>query len=314
MKAARAAASAAWLVLFAAGPAVAVELLGGFLALRVRQQAAVRKQQLLPGEVLYSYLPPQPVLPRATVLAIPSEPTVAPLEDRLILTPDSTPPPPLDANGVAIVLPPRGLEGWYATLPPRAGLPAGAVDWDRYYLRCLGGPPPCPYTYPTTTGLPLGAPSPAGAAAAAQAAILASPPPPGMQTVIAFTLLVQNLDYAALTADATALSQFQISVKLAVASQAGLGITPADVQLMLFAGSVVTQVHVVPPQGADITGVLAHLQAATMLANTAATLLAATPSVAGLFSGAVTIDVSKVPELAQVPMAAAPAPAPSPAS
>merc|ERR1719491_513119 len=100
---------------------------------------------------------------RAPPLVIPQPPEVKPLMDRIALTMVTTPSPP------AVKLPPEGLEGWYATLPP--GLPG--AKWEHYhFIRCLGGPEPCPYTLPpkvlpptTTAALgPEPAPAPAPAA------------------------------------------------------------------------------------------------------------------------------------------------------
>jgi len=50
--------------------------------------------------------------------------------------------------GLQATIPPQSLEGWYATIPPQL-IKDGIVDpRQAYYLRCLGGPNPCPYTIP----------------------------------------------------------------------------------------------------------------------------------------------------------------------
>mmetsp|Transcript_28156 Transcript_28156/g.80806 ORF Transcript_28156/g.80806 Transcript_28156/m.80806 type:complete len:328 (-) Transcript_28156:12-995(-) len=281
----------------------------GFLSRRATRRSHERMDK---GP--FAYLPPPAPLFRTLALDLPSEPVLAPITDRLVLAPVATPGPPTigpgdERSGVVPTLPPKGLEGWYATLPPKlvAGWAEGAVDWERYYLRCLGGPPPCPYYYPTTTYAPpfpwvaVNAPSPAAMFA------------PGMEAKVVLTLTVQNIDQATLVANPVALSAFEQTVQLAVASQSGPGTTPADIQLLVNPGMVV-QANITPAMGTDVNALLGTLQGATMLAPTVATLLAAVPSVVGLFTGPVTVLVTGPPAIQMIPMAApAPAFAPAPA-
>merc|ERR1719356_943481 len=69
------------------------------------------------------------------------------------MQPSATPPtiePPekVGETGLQATVPPQGLEGWYATIPPEL-IKEGSVDPRVvYYVRCLGGPAPCPYTVP----------------------------------------------------------------------------------------------------------------------------------------------------------------------
>jgi len=112
----------------------------------------------------WAFLPPPPPSPRGA--ALPSAPLAGPapvpLLDRVMLQPHPTPNPPWPEAWIPTV-PPKGFEGWYATLPPKLvpGWAQGVNDFsERYFKRCLGGPPPCgdkngPYTIPPSTPAPL---------------------------------------------------------------------------------------------------------------------------------------------------------------
>mmetsp|Transcript_14159 Transcript_14159/g.22537 ORF Transcript_14159/g.22537 Transcript_14159/m.22537 type:complete len:230 (+) Transcript_14159:65-754(+) len=100
------------------------------------------------------YNAPPAVVPRVKPLEIPGAPLVLPPVDKLWgIQPSASPPtiaPPENPGetGLQQTVPPQGLEGWYATIPPDA-IENGYVDnRTAYYVRCLGGPAPCPYTVP----------------------------------------------------------------------------------------------------------------------------------------------------------------------
>lgn len=102
------------------------------------------------------YNPPPAVLPRAKPLEIPGDPLFLPPVDKLWdMQPSASPPtiePPEKQGDVGLqaTVPPKSLEGWYATISPQA-IAQGLVDnRTAYYVRCLGGPPPCPMTVPPT--------------------------------------------------------------------------------------------------------------------------------------------------------------------
>lgn len=85
---------------------------------------------------------------------MPGGPLVLPPVDNMWgMQPSASPPtiePPLVKGDVGLqaTVPPKGLDGWYATIPPQA-IEDGLVDnRTAYYVRCLGGPNPCPYTVP----------------------------------------------------------------------------------------------------------------------------------------------------------------------
>mmetsp|Transcript_139753 Transcript_139753/g.243389 ORF Transcript_139753/g.243389 Transcript_139753/m.243389 type:complete len:201 (+) Transcript_139753:86-688(+) len=114
-----------------------------FLAKREREHDKSRQP--------WAYLPPPPMPPRAKASEVPGDSVVLPPLDNLLgMQPTAS--PLKTEDGLLSTFPPRGFYGWYNTIPPRPkGYPGwkdGAVDWQRYYLRCLGGPPPCPYTEP----------------------------------------------------------------------------------------------------------------------------------------------------------------------
>lgn len=100
------------------------------------------------------YNPPPATVPRAKPLSIPGDPLVLPPVDKLWdMQPSASPPtiePPKEGEkvGLQATVPPRTLEGWYATISPQA-IEDGTVDnRTAYYVRCLGGPWPCPQTVP----------------------------------------------------------------------------------------------------------------------------------------------------------------------
>lgn len=100
------------------------------------------------------YNPPPAVLPRSKPLEIPGDPLVLPPIDNMWgIQPSASPPtiePPEKSGevGLQATIPPLSLDGWYATIPPQM-IKDGLVDnRTAYYVRCLGGPNPCPYTVP----------------------------------------------------------------------------------------------------------------------------------------------------------------------
>lgn len=100
------------------------------------------------------YNPPPAVLPRSKPLELPGDPLVLPPVDKMWgIQPSASPPtiePPENKGDVGLqaTVPPQSLEGWYATIPPQM-IKDGLVDnRTAYYVRCLGGPNPCPYTVP----------------------------------------------------------------------------------------------------------------------------------------------------------------------
>lgn len=87
-------------------------------------------------------------------MEMPGGPLVLPPVDNMWgMQPSQSPPtiePPLNPGDVGLqaTIPPQGLDGWYATIPPQM-IADGLVDnRTAYYVRCLGGPHPCPYTVP----------------------------------------------------------------------------------------------------------------------------------------------------------------------
>lgn len=100
------------------------------------------------------YNPPPPPLPRSKPLEVPGDPLFLPPIDKMWgMQPSASPPtiePPEKKGevGLQATIPPQSLEGWYATIPPQM-IEDGLVDnRTAYYVRCLGGPAPCPYTVP----------------------------------------------------------------------------------------------------------------------------------------------------------------------
>jgi len=87
-------------------------------------------------------------------MEIPGGPLVLPPVDNMWgMQPSASPPtiaPPEKGESVGLqaTVPPVTLEGWYNTIPPQ-WVEDGLVDnRTGYYVRCLGGPAPCPYTVP----------------------------------------------------------------------------------------------------------------------------------------------------------------------
>lgn len=135
------------------------------LPLRAPVQRDVTKQVAFLGKrsgAQYSgvqpwlYNPPPAPLPRSKPLEIPGDPLFLPPIDKMWgMQPTASPPtiePPKKTDGtetgLQATLPPQSLEGWYATIPPQM-IKDGLVDnRTAYYIRCLGGPNPCPYTVP----------------------------------------------------------------------------------------------------------------------------------------------------------------------
>jgi len=95
-------------------------------------------------------------------MEIPGGPLVLPPVDSMWGMQPSAPPPTIEPPdktkwwgqyfggevGLQQTLPPKSLEGWYNTIPPQM-IEDGLIDnRTAYYVRCLGGPHPCPYTVP----------------------------------------------------------------------------------------------------------------------------------------------------------------------
>lgn len=106
------------------------------------------------GEQPWLYNPPAASLPRSKPLEIPGDPLVLPPVDKMwgmqpSMSPPTIAPPEKEGDvGLQATVPPRSLEGWYATIPPEM-IANGLVDnRTAYYVRCLGGPYPCPMTVP----------------------------------------------------------------------------------------------------------------------------------------------------------------------
>jgi len=283
----------------------------GFLARRGERQGGAASRRWP-----FEYLPSLPVGFRGPAQTIPDMPPRVPLLDEVVMTPIPTPGPSTVRPGVVELVPPKGLEGWYHTLPPQLvpGWAQGATDAEyRYFLRCLGGPPPCPYTLPPLVirKPPLTTASPWSVAAGLPFGLSAPVSvPANFLPRLEVGLLVQGVDFAALGAAAAADWAFRQTVQLAIAAQAGAGVSPATVQLVLSAGSVAVHASLPPPDGTPPQSVLAALQGATHLCNTVATLLAAAPPVAALSTGPISVTVTAPPVLNWVPPAlSAPAPA-----
>lgn len=106
------------------------------------------------GEQPWLYNPPPAMPPRAKPMEMPGGPLVLPPVDAMWgMQPSQSPPtiePPEKKGDVGLqaTIPPVGLDGWYATIPPKM-IEDGLVDnRTAYYVRCLGGPAPCPFTVP----------------------------------------------------------------------------------------------------------------------------------------------------------------------
>eukprot|EP00425_Heterocapsa_triquetra_P030621 CAMPEP_0195123828 /NCGR_PEP_ID=MMETSP0448-20130528/129501_1 /TAXON_ID=66468 /ORGANISM="Heterocapsa triquestra, Strain CCMP 448" /LENGTH=697 /DNA_ID=CAMNT_0040161399 /DNA_START=7 /DNA_END=2097 /DNA_ORIENTATION=- len=111
---------------------------------------------------------------------------------------------------------------------------------------------------------------------------------------VGLDMTVENFDHALLGANAALLSVFNRTLREALASVAGFGVTPAAVDLALSPGSGSTLVHAVvrPPAGVDARSVQMSLNASAVIASTVSHRFEAAAEVRTVSTGP--LDVARV--------------------
>jgi len=108
-------------------------------------------------------------------------------------------------------------------------------------------------------------------------------------TCVTLSMTVHNLNYFRLSANHALLHSFRVAVRAAIASEAGHGIAPEHVGLVLSPGSVLVDAMVTPPRAALVGPVHARLQSAALLAEHVAAKVASLYGVETVATGRISV-------------------------